>query len=528
MTLTPEDITGQKSKCKYCGSSDQLKPGVFACGHCRHCGALGTCAHSSMDPRKTPVSSRLENFLTGLMSKPNPSDKELYLGDKPPDNAAEVEGMIDRQSVVDIAKTLTDRVSEKLLIRVCDAVFNDGVSIQTLQKIASMKLEEEVFAEAASILRTAGLCTSPLPMENVEAVVGIARALLQYVNTHHGGDHKIGSFKYERVTKTPFTAWRIKEEIQHQLRNSQPILVNPGGFDSKKQVDQFYANFNIADIVLWNKDIWFAAIRGCTDAFMGTKVGEDIISSVTPMFWQMDTSFTLGDLGQYQSHNSSYDCVGFCLLPITEEQRELTIPQSAVSHHEKLPNGQYLVKIEPNAKNMEDVRNAFDNAVKFARYGISVAIIFMPWGNKDLPPEVRFMRPMFEGDEINDLLQATILATAKFLTLKYVAKDNAPICKKELKQDRPLFKKVRQGKVEVPPIKIVNLRRPERREQTKEEAEHAKKRNYKCWFMVDAHWRKQFYPTLNRHIQIRIMSYPKGDMTKEFKPPREKIYKAVR
>lgn len=109
MTLSPEDITGQKAKCKYCGSPDQISPGVFACGHCRYCGALGTCTHSSMDPRKTSVSSRLENFLTGLMSKPNPPDKDAYIGEKPPDNDAYVRGIIDRQSVVDIAKKMTNR-----------------------------------------------------------------------------------------------------------------------------------------------------------------------------------------------------------------------------------------------------------------------------------------------------------------------------------------------------------------------------------------------------------------------------------
>lgn len=496
MTITPEDITGAK-----------------------------VSATNPANDKSAP--SLMEKFLTGLMSKPNPPEKELYLGDKPPVNSSEIEGIIDRKSVIDIAKKLTNRVSEDILIRICDAVFNDGIAMDALKKIAAMDSSEETLKETYDILSSAKLLRDPLPIEHTEAVIVIGRALLQYIHTHHAGV-KDGSFRYEKAIKTPFMAWRVKEEIQANLRTSEPILINPGGFDSRKQVDQFYANFNIADIILWNSDIWSAATRGCEDAFKGTTVGEDIISSITPMFWQYDAPFTLGDLGQYQLHNANYDCVGFCLLPITEEQREITVPQSAVSHHEKLPSGQYLVKIEPNAQNMEDVRKAFDNAIKFARYGISIAIIFMPWGNKELPPEVRFMRPLFEGDEIKDLLHATILAAAKFLTLKYVAKDDAQICKKELKQDRPLFKKVRQGKVQVPPIKLINLRRPERREQTKEEAEHAKKRNYKCWWMVDAHWRKQWYPTLNRHQQVRILSYPKGNMSGVFKAPREKVYKAMR
>lgn len=534
MTFSPEDIVGQKKACKYCGATEFAVPGVFGCGHCQQCGAIGTCRHSSTNPKNDrSIPSRLESFLTGLMSKPNPPEKELYLGDKPPDNDAEVESFIDRKSVVDIAKAMVgDRVSESLLIRICDAVFNDGIAIDTLKRIAAMDSSDETLKETYDILEAAKLLREPLPIEHTEAVISVCRALLQYVMTHHGGDYKTGSFRYEKVTKTPFMAWRVKERIQAHIQHSEPILVNPGGFDSRKQVDQFYANFNIADIVLWSTDIWAAAIRGCQEAFAGTKLEKDLVSSVTPQFWQFDTPFTLGDMGQYQLHNTNYDCVGFVLLPIVKDFREFNLSDDQF----RLPNGQKIddvkdwdeVKLEVNFGNPE-VKKNIENAVKFSRYGISVAIVFMPVGGKNLPPEIRFMRPMYDGDLISDgLLHATILAAAKFLTLKYVAKDDAPVCKKELKQDRPLFKKVRQGKVQVPPIKIINLRRAEKRERTAEEAKSDSKRQYNCWWLVDAHWRKQWYPSLQRNIPVRILGYPKGNFQATFKPPREKVYKAVR
>lgn len=509
MTFSPEDITGQKTKCKYCDGNPEQ------CGHCKLCGAIGFCRHSSLNPKNNKsLPSLMEGFLSGLMSKPDPPDEELYLGDKPPANDARVRGIIDRQSVVDIAKKLDHKISEKLLIRICDAIFNDGIAMDTLQKIAGMSLEEEVYQEAHTILQAANLVQAPLPVETVEALVAVARALLQHVMTHHGGDYKDGSFVYDKTFKTPFMAWRVKETIQQNLLHSKPVLVNPGGFDSKKQVEQFYANFNIADIVLWDHDIWNAAIRGCQEAFLDTKVEKELVSSITPQFWQYDVPFTLGDLGQYQLHNANYDCVGFALLPITESEG-------------------ILVDIKPDASGMEDVRRAIDeavekNAIKFARYGISVAIIFMPISDQDLPPEVRFVRPMFEGDPIEDLLHATVLAAAKFLTLKYVSKDDAPICKKELKQDRQLFKAVRRGKVQIPPIKIINLRRSERRQRTEEEAKSDSKRHYSCWWLVDAHWRKQWFPSLKRNMPVRILGYPKGNFEATFKPPREKVYKAVR
>jgi len=112
----------------------------------------------------------------------------------------------------------------------------------------------------------------------------------------------------------------------------------------------------------------------------------------------------------------------------------------------------------------------------------------------------------------------------KFLGEKFVVKEDAEISKKELKQDRHLFKQVRKGKTQVPPIKVINLRRTEVR--------HVKgdgpKREYSCHWIVDPHWRKQWYPSLNRNIPKYITSYVKGDVTKPFKPPREKVYKAVR
>lgn len=490
----------------------------------------GKRTSSAMDPKKDKsLPSRLETFLTGLMSKPSPPDKELYLGDKPPDNDAEVEGIIDRKSVVDIAKGMAgDRVSESLLIRICDAVFNDGIAMDSLKKIAAMDSSDEALKETYDILQTAKLLREPLPIEHTEAVITVCRALLQYVMTHHGGDHKTGTFRYEKTVKTPFMAWRVKEKIQSQILHSQPILVNPGGFDSTKQVEQFYANFNVTDIVLWNHDIWNAAIRGCQEAFTDTKVEKDLVSSITPQFWQYDVPFTLGDMGQYQLHNSNYDCVGFVLLPIAEDFREVTFKDGLIKFPEGKPkDGQKEVLVEIERGNPE-IEKAWDEAVKFSRYGISVAIIFMPIGDKNLPPEVRFMRPMFEGDPITDLLHATVLAAAKFLTLKYVAKEDAQICKKELKQDRPLFKAVRKGKIQVPPIKIINLRRPERRQRTEEETKSDSKRHYSCWWLVDAHWRKQWFPSLKRNIPVRILGYPKGNFEATFKPPREKVFKAVR
>ena len=43
-----------------------------------------------------------------------------------------------------------------------------------------------------------------------------------------------------------------------------------------------------SEIVIWQKDIWKAAAKGC-EAFEGTIVSQELIDSLIPMFWQWDT-----------------------------------------------------------------------------------------------------------------------------------------------------------------------------------------------------------------------------------------------
>jgi hypothetical protein len=150
--------------------------------------------------------------------------------------------------------------------------------------------------------------------------------------------------------------------------------------------------------------------------------------------------------------------------------------------------------------------------------------------NGSTTPEVRFLKPVYEYEKIPEIdVYSMVMAGLKFLTLKYVAKDNVDVSKKELKSDRQVFKAVRKGKTTIPPIKIIQLRRAERRERpVKEGDENKTKRQYTCHFMVDPHWRRQWFRGEGKHRIIRILTYVKGDLSKPFKPPREKVYKAVR
>lgn len=465
--------------------------------------------------------SQMERMLDKVVT-PNPPDQELFIGPAPGPNDI-VDAIFERKKIVAEAMRLNSNVAEEKLQRMADAIFNGGFALTSIKKMAAMDASDQMIGMCKEVFEEAGI-TAPT-VEAINALTAVCQAIVQHVHTHHAGAIPPCEIK------TPFMAWRVKETLADFLLRSEPIEVNRGGPDCRLQVDQFYANFKDADLVLWNSDIWKAAIRG-SESFINTPLTRDIIDSLTPMFWQFDSPLSFGPTGasEFELNTRKYDLAGFCLMPTTEDMVELSFPEEAVEFTPSKgdPNkGMAVVDFSnPEVKQAFDL--ARDNPIKFARSGISIAIVFMPRAKSNMPPEVRFHKPIFEDDEIETTLSAIVFAAAKFLTLKYVAQDTVGVSKKELKADRHLFKQVRKEKVTVPPIKIINLRRPERRTKSEVAEENTSKRQYKCHFMVDPHWRKQWYPSISRYKPVRILTYVKGNMSAPFKAPREKVYKAVR
>jgi hypothetical protein len=482
---------------------------------------VGGKRHSAYDPKNDKAVPALVEELLGGIIKPNPPEKEFYVGDKPHAADAIIEGIVERKTIIEEAKRHHFKVSDEKLQRVTDAIFNHGFSMAKLQKLAVMDSTSDTIETIQEILETASVTGLPT-VEDVEAVAVVSRAILHYFMTHHGG----GTYKKES-TKTPFQAWRIKESLVEFLATNSIFVINPSGPDNKTQVDQFYGNFSTSELILWNHNIWEAAIRG-SEEFLGTPITKDIVDQVIPMFWQYDTPFMMPKNYEerFMLKGNEYECTGFVILPFVEEHIKVNFPEEAVTVKEKKEGKYVITEIKDNQPAKDAMNEALANGLRFARRGISIAIIFTPLIGST--PEVRFFVPLYEGEEIEGHMVAALLAGLKFLSMDYVAKDDVGISKKELKQDRPLFKKVRHNKVQVPPIKIINLRKSERRTRKQVEEENKTKRQYKCHFMVDPHWKKQWYPSEGRHHVIRILSYVKGDLTKPFKPPREKVYRAVR
>lgn len=487
----------------------------------------GGTAYLKKNVRAQP--SSVESIIDQLLHKPNPPESELFVGSKPPtDGEKVIEAIFERTKIVETAVGMS-RVSRDKIQRLTDAILNNGFSLEKIKKLAALDTSESNVDYCWEIFNDAGITGVPT-REEAEAVVVVARALLVHVSTHQEGQHPtLGA-----ELKTPFQAWRVKEILGDFILRSEPILVGPAGFDSSRQVKEFYANFSITEIVLWNHDIWKAAVNGF-DSFIDTPLTTDIINCAMPMFWQYDLPFNYSQSDPYGLISKGYECVGFVILPTLEDYIKLEFPPESEADFTPDPNdpNKGFVTVDTSKPGVraaiaEARKNyAFDQALKFQKRGVNVGIVFMQIDGNGAP-EVRFIKPVYEDELIKSPMIAMVLAGLKFLTLKYVAKDTVGISKKELKGDRPLFRQVRKGRVEVPPIKVINLRRPEKRERKEGSEESKGTRVYTCHFMVDPHWRKQWYPSLNQHRPKRILTYVKGDMDKPFKPPRKKVYKAVR
>lgn len=476
---------------------------------------------SAYNPKKNVSRpSYVEKAIDAALGIKEP-ENDIHIG-KPPSEADTMANIIhDRELIVREAMIANSTIDSSMIRRLTDAMCNQNSSVPDLKLLAVLDTSPHTVQIIRKILDDAGMTMAGEAA--LEALAAVSRGILRYMFTSHKCEYK----KSNR--KTPFEAWRMRDYIYENNMAAVLKPINLQGFDNREQIAEFRDNFKAADIVLWNTDIWMTAIRGY-ESFEGTILEKDLVESITPMFWQYESEMALGRDAFERGltlDGLEYDCVGFSVMPTTESFVDIKIPDG---DHEGLKKfkkyGREFVRIDSTS---ELGRSMLDDAVthstRFARRGISVAIIYV--SPAEPIPEIRFVEPIFEGDVIEHQIHGIILAGAKFLTLKYVGKDTAPISKKELKADRELFKKVRKGKVNVPPIKVINLRRAERRYVTPREASD-EKRHLTCHFIRDAHWRKQPYPSQGVIKVIRIEEMVVGDTSLPFKPPRRKVYKAVR
>lgn len=75
-----------------------------------------------------------------------------------------------------------------------------------------------------------------------------------------------------------------------------------------------------------------------------------------------------------------------------------------------------------------------------------------------------------------------------------------------------------------PQFRIIHLRHP----QKKETQDEGTGREFSCQWIVGGHWRKQWYPSEQKHKPVYILPYVKGPDDQPLKSSPEKLYKVVR
>lgn len=463
-------------------------------------------------------------------------DQEANIGEPLSDDEKIKNMMNNRHFIVDEACRSNGRIDREYAACMLDTIIQKKFHLSQIKMFARLDLTGESKQYAEEMFEDLGM-SEMATVGAMETLAIVCRAIIRWVMVHH----ETRTVKGIEDIKSPLVAWRLKDAITTAIKTYPMVEIEPRGFENDKFVKQFSANITETDLVLWNDNIWMTAIRGC-EAFSGTPLTSDILRSAVPMFWMFEKPITLNARHYFDLERGKHECVGIVIMNTMEDFVRIMWPDSPGTEFKPDPNdptrGHVTIDMDdPEARAVmeqawKDVKSPLsEHSSRFLRPGFFVALIFMPLTG-EVKPQARFLKPIYEDDIIpsENGLYWMACAAMKFLSLKYVSKDTKAVSNKELKTDRAMFKKIRKGKMQVPSIKVINLRRAERRTKAEDDADPTpkEKRHYSCHWFVEPHWRNQYYPSIPGNRIKRIWTYMKGDPSKPLKVHRETVFKAVR
>lgn len=410
----------------------------------------------------------------------------------------------------------------------------------------------------------------PATMMQYSISIAICRAAVQQLAA------KVGVMQWSTDKLTPFMAWQMREGLTNVINSWTELVIDKATFSGSDRIrnielmncmDHYLPT---AEIVMWKEEIWQSAVMGA-EHFLGTEISEEIIDSLIPMFWVWDANELKLTGAFYENRNPlslDVECSlqSFTLMPFTRKMVEVSMPTGAIEKFDvlrphlplnnplgseeyikmHLPKDQLDEHYDPDKtlignvpgisefiqiRSTPEVKKALNNPKHITKRGVVICLNYVPKGAVNLPdgiPRLRFMRELCSGDPITGSLQAEIMAALHFLSLKFVHKDDVQISKKEVKQRRDIQKALRKGKLTEPMIKVVSLRRPEKKINEKEQPNEPKHWQYNVHFMVFTGWRSQWYPSIKKHKAKYIEPYLKGNMAGAYKPPQHRVNEANR
>jgi hypothetical protein len=292
---------------------------------------------------------------------------------------------------------------------------------------------------------------------------------------------------------TPGLALRFYESFREALTSYSEYVFKFSRYEDDLGHDMTECCINILrsfidelQIIIWKDEMWQAAVAGCYDTFNGTKIENFTNEEDGAKFWLFDFCFTPDD----------------GMLGLLDLDRTF------------LCNNIILIRIEDPYKEFDHIVPIFI----FTKHPDIGSITPKVWS--DVIPRIRIAPPLTAGESINAEIQAELIAAMKFIKLPFVAEELT----NPVRYERRQYEKKNNKKA--PLIKTVILRKKESNNENKY-TEH-KNIEWNCQWIVGAHWRKQYYKSINDHKPVYIDSFVKGPSNKPLKPPTKTIYKVVR
>jgi uncharacterized protein CbrC (UPF0167 family) len=315
--------------------------------------------------------------------------------------------------------------------------------------------------------------------------------------------------KDQRVTASQ--ALRLKEGLANTVEGYQSELSELANWPmvTRAQTEKCIALLppliEGASVTLWREDMWLAALSGA-EAFTGYEVTKELVDRV----YAQSAFWTVENYGHVMPLGLSID---------------LNLPTDSIA------GGMFITGTELN----EEGRDFVGRPIKIDRTGFTVILIFHPSEEdvknssnpRDMLPRLRILPPLFPGDKIPQYW-ATLIAALHFIELPIIAKERLQAPRHERRQAERERRKLSD-------VHVIYLRRlkkdhkhPDSDLNLTDEQREEKKREYSYQWMVQGHWRQQWYPSLQTHKPTYILPYFKGDASMPFKAPGKKVYKVAR
>lgn len=306
-----------------------------------------------------------------------------------------------------------------------------------------------------------------LPSARFEADV------LEAVNSSYTLKSRMGDYPANAQASWRWTMKLIGNISQHPelLDTSDMNIKEKGALDHALMVQDFLSLIQRAKFIFWNTDIFNTALNGA-ESFVGERFNAADFWS--PTYYTYDKVQT--------SPNRENECnFGMLMLPLAHDDCNLIIPIGL--------NG----VIASRDKDGTAVIDSFA---------------------LEMMGHVQADELIDDGNVIGQQLSAAVA----FLKMKVAAKERALLPRPERRRMK------RDGRKE-PELYTVSLRKTQGKAENAGTGELIERDSH---WMVSGHWRRQWFPSVEKHAPLWIDGYIKGDTTKPFKASKKRVFAAVR